>query len=79
MEASQSLASAINAVIGRQKFDVILVWKSGDRQAFSDAIVHHIDGWILVVEHNGDDWQRTTTHAFRGDEVKSYVVRPRGT
>lgn len=80
MQAGQSLVASIGEVIGRPKFDVILVWKNGDRQAFSDATVHPMGRWLLVSEYSeSDNWNMSTTYGFHSDDIKSYTVRPRGT
>lgn len=75
MQAGQSLMSSIGEVVGRTKFDVTVVWKGGEKQVFPDAVVHHMDGWLIVSQYNGcNDWISSDTHGIRGDEVKSYLV-----
>lgn len=74
MQAGQSLMSSIVEAVGRTKFDTTIVWANGDKQVFPDATVHHMDGWVVVVQFRGHDWHHTVTHGFRRDDVKSYLV-----
>lgn len=79
MEAGQSaLGLMAGQAIGRQKFDVTIVWKDGSKLFFEDSIVHHMDGWVLVAQFVGDDWVSRSTHGLRGDDIKSYEVKARG-
>ncbi len=74
MQAGQSLMSSIGGVVGRTKFDTVIVWTSGEKQVFEDATVYHMDGWVVVVQFLGEDWHHTLTHGFKRDDVKSYLV-----
>lgn len=74
MEAGQSISALSANLVGRAKFDVTIHWKNGEKQFFSDAAVHHMDGWLLVSEYHGEHWHSRVTSGFRGDEIKSYRV-----
>jgi len=77
MVSESSLVGSLGQVGGRNKFDVTLVWKNGDKQFFEDAVVHHVDGWLMVHQFTRPDWITGIVHGFRGDEVKSYTVKAR--
>lgn len=74
--AGQALSGLMGNAVGRAKFDVELVLVDGHHEVFKDAVVHHADGWLLVCEYKGENWNTTVTNGFHGSGIVAYKVTP---